>query len=58
MYAVNVLPHKEPVALLCIVEGAPRFRAPVYRKSRRRANRCLVTVAEAPRVAVIGTKWI
>lgn len=58
MYAVNVLPHKEPVALLCIVEGAPEFGAPVYRKSRRRANMCLVMVEEAPRVVVIGTKWI
>lgn len=58
MYAVNVLPHKEPVALLCIVEGVPEFGAPVYRKSRRRANMCLVMVEEAPRVVVIGTKWI
>jgi hypothetical protein len=30
----NVLPHEEPVALLCIVEGAERFGAPVYRNSR------------------------
>lgn len=53
-----MLPHKEPVALLCIVEGAPEFGAPFYWKSRRRANRCLVTVEEAPRMVVIGTKWI
>jgi hypothetical protein len=30
----NVLPHKEPVALSCILEGAPRFGALVYRNSR------------------------
>lgn len=55
MYAVNVLPHKEPVALLCIVEGAPRVGASVGRKLRR-ANRCFVMVAEAPHMVVTGTK--
>ena len=58
MYGVSVLPHKEPVALLCIVEGAPRFGALVCMKLRRRANRCLVMAAEAPRIVVIGTKWM
>jgi len=58
MFTVSVLPHKEPVALLCIVEGAPRLGAPVYGKSRRGTNRCLVMLAEAPRMLVIDTKWI
>jgi hypothetical protein len=58
MYAVNVLPHTAPLALLCIVEGAPGFGATVYRKSRRRANRCLVMVEESPLMVVIGTKGI
>jgi len=58
MYTVSVLPHKEPVALLCIVEGAPRLGSPVYRKSCRETNRCVVMLAEAPRMLVIDTKWI